>query len=105
MSALSANTSMNRWTNSGWVISPSHSLGIIDPPPPRAADEFTAEFLPPQANLGDVLQILEPEEFFEFVEDLLTAQEAEKEYDTRGMEGSISYSDYRNRRIGSKPEV
>ena len=103
MSAMSTNTSMNSWTRSGWVVNPGHGLGIIDAPPPQAADEFVAESLPPQANVADMLQVLEPEEYFEFVEDLLLAQEAEEEYNTHGIEGTISYTDYRNRRLGSKP--
>ena len=103
MSAMSTNTTMNEWTRSGWVITPAHGLGIIDVPPPRAANEFAAELVPPQVNVGAMLQVLEPEEYFEFVEDLLIAQETEREYDTRGVEGTISYTDYRNRRLGSKP--
>ena len=94
---------MNTWTRSGWVISPGYGLGIVDAPPPRAADDFVAEPLPPHANLPDMPQALEPEEYFEFLEDVVVAQEAEKDYDTRGIEGTISYDDYRNRRLGPKP--
>ena len=103
MCAMSANASMDSWARSGWAIQPSHGLGLIDAPPPRPAVEITAKVLPPQANEGDVLQISEPEEYFEFIDDLLVAQDAEFEYDTRGLEGTISYTDYRNRRLGSKP--
>ena len=100
MSASSTSTSMNGWTHADWVIETGYGLDVIDAPPPRAADEFSEELIPPQ---DDVLEILEREESFEFEEDLLIAKNAEMEYDARGIEGTVSYNDYRNRRLGPKP--
>ena len=49
-----------------------------------------------------MLQILEREEYSALLEDLLLAKEAEIKYDTRGIEGTISYNDDQNRRLVSK---
>ena len=103
MPATSMNTSMDSWLSSGWVVGPIYSLGIIDTPPPQAADKFAVEIHPPEANLGDLIQVMEPEECLEFAEDLLTAEEAEREHEAHGAEGTISYTEYRNMRLGSTP--
>ena len=46
---------------------------------------------------------LKAEEYSELLEDFLIAREAEREYNTRGVEGSIPYTEYRNRRLGTNP--
>ena len=99
---MSANASMNDWTRSGWFLHPSHGYGIIEAPPPRAADEFIPLTTPPQTLGEDVQQVSKPDDYLDFVEDLLTAEEAEIEYDAYGTKGSISYMDYRNKRLGPK---
>ena len=91
MFTMSATTDMNEWTRSGWVFSPGHHVGIVDSPPPQAAEEF----------LEEVLQGVDPEEFSELLEDTLLARDAEGEYGTRGVESCISYTEYRNKRLGS----
>ena len=105
MPVTSANTSMTSWTGSGWVIYSGHDLGIIDTPPPRAADKSVVEVGFPQDFVADMPQVLEPEEYFEFLGDLSVALEAEEEYDIRGIEGSTTYTEYRDRRLGSGPSV
>lgn len=36
-------------------------------------------------------------------EDMVIAEEAEKEYNVRGIKHTIPYSEYRDRRLGTKP--
>ena len=85
----STTTNMNSWTDTGWIINSGYGLGVIDAPPPKAASKFAGELFVAQLNVGDMLQGLEPEGYFEFVPDQLLAQEAEREYDTYGIEGTI----------------
>ena len=96
---------MDTWADSGWFISPSHGLGVVDMPSPGAAKDLLAEQSPAIDLLGEVLKTLEPEDIFDFMDDLITAKSAEEEYETNGIEGTISYHEYRNRRLESESSV
>ena len=105
MYALSTNTSTDTWASSGWTIHPGHGLGVVDIPPPRAIDPFISNPFSSELPLTEELRLLELEEYLELMEDLASAREAEEEYKTRGIEGTISYRDYRNRRLDSASSV
>ena len=103
--ATSNDTSMDTWPDSGWSISPSHGVGIVDIPSPGSAEDLVAEQSPAVDLLGEVLKTLAPEDFFEFVDDLITARKAEEKYETNGIEGTISYNEYRNKRLEPESSV
>ncbi len=46
-----------------------------------------------------------PADSDELMEDLAAAQQAVEEYEARGIEGTIPYTQYRSQRIGTKPWV
>ena len=90
--AASTSVNMNSWMRSGWSIVPGHGSGIIDSPPPRSEKGLTPALHPLLADL--------PEDYFEFIDDLVIAEEAEGEYDIHGLQGTTPYSSYRNERLG-----
>ena len=105
ITATMTDTSTDTWADSGWVISPGHGLGVVDTPSPGPARDFVAEQSPAQDILGEVLKALEPEDFFEFVDDLIAAKKAEEEYKTNGIDGTVSYNEYRTKRIASESSI
>ena len=102
MYAASTNTSTDTWTSSGWVIRPGHELSLFEASP---FGDFVAEELSCPAQLNDILLILDTEEQLEQLEDIKAAREAEDEYNLHGIEDTISYTDYRTRRLGTEASV
>ena len=88
MGALTVTASMKDWHNSGWVISASHILAVLETPPP-----------PPTA-LGELME--RPDEVYhELLEDLALAKQASEEYKAKGVDNTIPYSEYRTQRLGT----
>ena len=105
MYVMPTNTSTDTWASSGWTLHPGHGLGVVDIPPPRATDPLITDPFSSELPVTEGLRLLELEEYLELMEDLASAKEAEEEYKIRGKEGTISYSDYRDRRLGTTPAV
>ena len=105
MNSLTVNTSNDNWVSSGWIIRPGFGAGIVDIPPPRAAEPNL--YMPYLTELPVIegLRLMELEEYLELLEDLAIAEKVEEEYFSAGIEGTIPYSRYRNRRLGSDPTV
>ncbi len=101
----SATTNMDIWVGSGWTINSSQSFGAVDAPPPRAFKQLSSESPESLVGLGETSQSQELEDCFELLEDLLAAEEAEREYDRHGAEGTVSYTEYRNKWLESESSV
>ena len=54
---------------------------------------------------SEVHQDSKPEVCAELLEDLAIAREAEEEYNRQGLEGTIPYTEYRTKRLGSESSV
>ena len=105
MSDRTSTTSMEDWMRSGWMIFPSNVLAeseALTPPAPLATKNISHE----QDTLENVLQVQHDSiGDWEFLEDLDEAQNALEEYEAVGIEGTIPYSEYRAKRLGSKYRV
>ena len=77
MFGLSTSTSMDNWTHSGWLIYPGHGFGIVEAPPPSAADEITSALTSALSQTGEMNQISEPNELIDYPNDSLTTQAGE----------------------------
>ena len=102
MYAMSTNTSTDTWVNSGWAISPGHALNVVDVPPPPASHGLVPDLFQSEPPLGGDLRVLDLDEYLELLEDVTEAQKAAEEYGARGIEGTIAYSEYRDKRLGSE---
>lgn len=74
--ATSADTGRNNRGNSASTAARIGEPSAIDAPPPTASEDSQDS------------------------EDLVIAEEAEEEYNLRGIEGTIPYTEYRDRRLG-----
>ena len=101
MTALTATTSMKDWISSGWTITPGHTLGLVPPPlPPLAAGDILSGWNPPADALMGGFKLVVAEEHRDYVEDLVLSEQMTEKYEAQGIEGTISYSVYRARRLG-----
>ena len=105
MNFYTIDTSTDTWVSSGWIIRPGYGTGDVDMPPPRAAEPNM--YLPYSTELSvmEGLRVMEIQEYLEFLEDLAIAEKVEEEYFSGGIEGTVPYGQYRNRRLGSEPAV
>ena len=60
---------------------------------------------PTKPHSNDVHKENKSEECLELLADIAVAKEAEEEYDRQGLEGTISYAEYRAKRLGSESSV
>ena len=72
----------------------------------NGAVAYRSELIEPTASQSSkIYQGSKPEEYDEFLEDLAMAKEAEEEHYKQGLEGTISYTEYRTKRLGSESSV
>ena len=88
MGATTATASMKDWHKSGWVITASHVLAVVEAPPP------------PATAPGELREVAD-EDYYETIEDLAVAKEALEEYEASGVVETTPYSEYRAQRLGS----
>ena len=67
---------------------------------PRATATALSECGEPADGLNGEPEFLDSDEYEELAEDMALAQEAVEEYETKGIEGTIPYSQYRSKRLG-----
>ena len=89
MIAQTATTSMKDWINSGWIITSLHYLAGLPPPPPAATGDLS----------GGLKLTGFDTDWEEFIDDLTAAQLAAEQYEAKGIEHTIPYSEYRARRL------
>lgn len=89
MGAPTATASMKDWHKSGWIITASHVLVVVEAPPP-----------PPTAP-GELREV-SSKDYYEVIEDIVVAKEALEEYEASGVVGTAPYSEYRARRLGTE---
>ncbi len=86
MISQTSSANMESWMSSQWIFASEHIPEIVVPPPsPVLAEE-----------------ILSPGEYEELMEDLATARRLQGEYADTGVEDTISYNEYRARRLGTE---
>ena len=71
----------------------------MDVPPPQTADDLVGEPFSSGGQSADILQRLEMDEYLELIEDVAAARQAVEEYEASGIDGSIAYGEYRERRF------
>ena len=105
MSDQTSTTSMKSWMRSGWRILPGNVLAeseALIPPAPAA----TMDIFDERDKSENLLQEKHDSNCdWELLEDLADAQKALEEYESVGIEGTIPYSEYRAKRLGSKYRV
>lgn len=105
MSDSTSTTSMKDWVRSGWRVMPGNvpaTSEALTPSPPMANKDIFNGRVPSD----DLLQEEhDPICSWELWEDLDEAQKAWGEYEATGIEGTIPYSEYRAKRLGSKYRV
>ncbi len=67
---------------------------------PKATAEPLNEWSDPADGLNGEPELVAPDEYEALAEDVALAQQAVEEYETKGIEGTIPYSQYRSKRLG-----
>ena len=99
MPTLTSTTCMKDWMPE-WTIVPGHVLAEsaeLTLPPPAPTSDISNERHPPENMHREESESIWAQEL---VEDLDTAQKALEEYESAGIEGTISYREYRATRLG-----
>ena len=97
-------TGMRDWINSGWTIASGYVQGtVFAPPPPRTtATDIEQDALPGADLPSGGFQIMRVEDYEDYIEDVFAAQQAMEEYERIGLEGTIAYSELREKHTGSE---
>ncbi len=67
---------------------------------PEATAEPLNEWSDPADGLNGEPELVDSDEHEELTEDVALAQRAVEEYEAKGIEGTIPYSQYRSKRLG-----
>ncbi len=67
---------------------------------PRATAEPLEGKREPADRLNGEPELVDSDEYEALAEDVALAQQAVEEYETKGIEGTIHYSQYRSKRLG-----
>ena len=76
--------------------------GVLRSTPPRAPAGSVEEQMGEEGPRSGQPDLGNPDDSDELMEDLAAAQQAMEEYEAKGIEGTIPYSQYRSQRIGTK---
>ncbi len=72
----------------------------------NCAVDYRSELIESKAShSSEIHQDSKPEVCPELLEDLAIAKEADEEYDRQGLEGTIPYTEYRTKRLGSESSL